>query len=244
MSHSRHNEKEANFALERRIKQVMHGRQTRAESTRMIAGQGNAGLKPDVLITAKGRAPVIIEAEYSPARNVEEEARDRLGRRIRQQTHPVESVIALRYPDGFEFVKDIDKELAETKDLEYCAVYPKGKRFPTTGWLTGSVCDLADLIHLVDVPETAFERACDSLIDTINAVNSYFTDRTRIKMPTINKIFKRLGLTEDPKAKEASQYERRKKKRDQTARIAGAIIANALLFQERISQAHNRKPFQ
>lgn len=44
----------ANAALARRIKQVMHGRQTRAESTRMI--KGNAGLKPDVLITAKGCA--------------------------------------------------------------------------------------------------------------------------------------------------------------------------------------------
>ena len=51
----------------------------------------------------------------------------------------------------------------------------------------------------------------------------------------IHEIFKRLGLTEDPKAKEASQFERRKKKRDQTARISGAIIVNALLFQERIA---------
>lgn len=85
MNHkSRCNEKVTNGALARRIRQVMHGRQTRAECTRTIAGKGNAGLKPDVLVTAKGRSPVIIEAEYMPAPKAEEEARERLGRRIHQ----------------------------------------------------------------------------------------------------------------------------------------------------------------
>ena len=65
---------------------------------------------------------------------MEQEARDRLQTPdVQDQIHTIEAVIALRYPDKFEFVKDIDKELAETDQLEYCAVYPKGKRFPKTG---------------------------------------------------------------------------------------------------------------
>ena len=57
------------------------------------------------------------------------------------------------------------------------------------------------------------------------------------RIPTINEIRREA----DRKDKEASQFERRKKKRDQTARISGAIIVNALLFQERIAQAQNHQ---
>ena len=173
---------------------------------------------------------------------MEQEARDRLGYHIEDQIHRIEAVIALRYPKDFEFVKDLDEELKKTKDLKYCAVYPKGKRFPTTGWLTGSVCDLADLIHLVDVPETAFEEACDDLIYAFKSVNSHFTDRTRIKMPIINTIFKLLGLTENPKDKELREKERQRKKREQASRMSGAIIVNALLFQERIAKHYEGIP--
>ena len=57
----------------------------------------------------------------------------------------------------------------------------------------------------------------------------------------IHKIFKRLGLTEGPKAKELGQYKRRKKKKKQTARISGDIIANALLFQEHLAPPTTQK---
>ena len=44
----------------------------RSENTQAIAG--HPGLRPDILITAPGRAPVVIEAEWMPARTVEAEA--------------------------------------------------------------------------------------------------------------------------------------------------------------------------
>jgi len=46
------------------------------ESNRVIVGQ--SGKRPDILITSPGRSPVVIEAEYDPARTVEPEARERL----------------------------------------------------------------------------------------------------------------------------------------------------------------------
>ena len=236
---SRRNEKVANGALERRIKEVMHGRETQAERTRVLAGKGNAGKAPDIVVTAKGRSPVIIEAEYSPAINVEQEARDRLGYNIEDQIHRIEAVIALRYPEDFEFVKDIVKAFEDPQlKLQYCAVYPKGKRFPTTGWLTGSVCDLADLIHLVDVPETAFQKCAENLETSINEAVTMFPPLKKLNEGPVHEIFKRLGLTEDSKVKELNWEERRKAKRIQVGRIAGAIIANALLFQERIAAAY------
>ena len=238
---SRRNEKEANFALERRLKQVMHGRKTQAERTRILAGKDNAGKTPDIVITAPGRSPVILEAEFWPATNVEQEAKDRLDYRIRNQAHRIESVIALRYPNGLDFVDDLDEALKKANDLEYCAVYPKGKRFPTTGWLKGSVCDLADLIHLVDVPETAFQKCAEDLENSINEAVSMFPPLKNLNEGPVHEIFKRLGLTEDSKARQEKLPKRKSEKRIQVGRIAGAIIVNAFLFQERIAQIQRRK---
>ena len=47
------------------------------ENTGMIVE--DASLQPDILITGSDRAPVVIEAEFEPASNVEKEASDRLG---------------------------------------------------------------------------------------------------------------------------------------------------------------------
>ena len=89
-----------NGALARRIRQVMHGRNTRAECTRVFAGKGNAGLKPDIVITATGRSPVVIEAKWMdvPENKVQDQAREHVGKRINDQAHPIEAAIALRYP--------------------------------------------------------------------------------------------------------------------------------------------------
>ena len=174
---------------------------------------------------------------------METESREHVGQRIDGQPHKIEAAIALRYPNRIATVDDIDEELKKTKDLQYCAVYPKGKRFPTTGWLTGSVCDLADLIHLVDVPETAFQKCADDLIGAIDSINeSYFFPVDKTEMSIINKIFKLLGLTENPKDKAESKTKRGKQKRKQAGRMSGAIIANALLFQERIAKHYEDIP--
>ena len=238
MEQSREEESNANKALADLIKQVMHGRTAKAGHTRIVAGERKAAKKPDIVITATGRSPVIIEAEYMPARDVEADAKDRLGYTIHDQIHPIEAVIALRYPEGLATDDDLDQALKKAKDLTYCAVYPQGKRFPTTGWLKGSVSDLADLIHLVDVPETAFQKCAENLEEKINEAVSMFPPLKKLNEGPVHEIFKRLGLTEDPKAKELNRYERRKAKRTQVARISGAILANTLLFQERIANTY------
>ena len=76
------------------------------------------------------------------------QARKHVGQRIDGQLHKIEAAIALRYPNRIDNADDIDEVLKEAKDLKYCAVYPNKGRFPTTGWLTGSVSNLADLIYL------------------------------------------------------------------------------------------------
>ena len=223
---SRQHEVNRNNGLAQLLNRMFSSSQVRPENSDIIADHSSKHL--NILITATGRAPVIIEAEYSPAINVEQEARDRLGCRIRQQTHPVEAVIALCYPNRIATVDDIDKAFEDPQlKLQYCAVYPKGKRFPTTGWLTGSVSDLADLIHLVDVPETAFDKAAEDLENSIDEAVSVLGKES--VYPLTDKIFNTLQLSEDPAAKNLPEEERLKLKNRQTRRIAGAMIANAFL---------------
>ncbi len=232
MEQSRQSESAATGALERRIQKVMHDRTTSMES------RISSGKIPDITITAKGRSPVVIEAKWMHVQEniVENQAREHVGKRIGGQTHPIEAAIALRYPNHFATADNIDNELEKTTDLKYCAVYPKGKRFPTTGWLKGSVCDLADLIHLVDVPMTAFDKAAEDLRESIDSAVSVLQYTKHYHLT--DKIFSLLGLAEVLKTNDLPEKERLKHKNTQTRRIAGAIIANALIFHERIAGAH------
>ena len=92
----RQTEPSANNALGGLLQDMMPRGQVRPENTQAITGQ--PGLRPDIVITATGRSPVVVEAEYMPARTVEPEARDRLGLELAANGRIIEAVIALRYP--------------------------------------------------------------------------------------------------------------------------------------------------
>ena len=235
MDASHQDESIANGALSKLIERVMHGRKTRAESTRIIAGKGNVGLKPDIMITAKGRSPVVVEAEYMPANEVEEDANKYIGKKVVNQTHPVEAAIAVRYPAKLAQADNIEKSL-EARQLSYCAVYPNGKRFPTTGWLKGSVCDLADLIDLVAVPRSVFDKTAKDLSNSIDSAVSVLENSDAIHLT--DEIFSMLGLADVIQTQRIPEAKKRELKNTQTRRIAGAIIANALIFHERIAGVH------
>ena len=194
-----------------------------AENTQTISG--SPGLKPDVLITAHGRSPVVIEAEYMPAASVEQEAKSRLGLEAASNGRIIEAVIALRYPDEIGDAHNLQDALT-TAPLSYC-IFTEGSkdvdRFPESGWLDGSVEDLADMVRLVSVPQRAVDQAADIMQQGIERVAAILDtiDRTR---PAITRaIAERLGMVNVP----------------QTRRMACAIIANAMVFHQRIAGMHD-----
>ena len=192
------------------------------ESSRVIAGQ--SGKRPDILITSPGRSPVVIEAEYDPARTVEPEARERLGMPVRNATRPIEAAIALRYPAGVDDAYDQRAVIAEAA-LSYCVYTVEGDtiaRFPQSGWLDGSVTDLADLVRLVSVPQNAVDRAADYLEQGINDAASILEEMHAVRPAITAEIAALLGMDNVP----------------QTRRMACAIIANAMIFHERIAGMH------
>ena len=81
----RQTEPNANNALGSLLQAMLPRSQVWSENTQAISGQ--PGLRPDIIVSAPGRSPVVVEAEYLPARTVEPEAKSRLGlARIHRRT--------------------------------------------------------------------------------------------------------------------------------------------------------------
>ena len=221
----RHTEPSANNALARILRRMMHGCNIRAESTRTIAG--NRGLQPDILITASDRAPVVIEAEFMPAHDVEDEAAARLTLTVTGGRREIEAAIALRYPAGLEDAYDLDNELRNAR-LSYCVLTApedggeEHDRFPQSGWLEGSVADVAELARLVSVPQSAVNAAASALENGIDSAVGALNGMERQAPVAAREIADLLGMSDVP----------------QTRRMACAIMANAMVFHDRIAHMH------
>ena len=223
----RQTEPSANAALADLLKGMLPGCTVRAEHTRLIAG--HPGLQLDTLITAPDRAPVVVEAEYLPAHSVEPEATARLGLPVVSEPNPIEAAIALRYPQDLGYADDLRTAIAEA-GLSYCLFTKQGedlRRFPTAGWLDGSVADLADLIRLASIPQHAVDAAATALEEGIDQAVTILHEMATTRPAIAARIAGLLGMADV----------------SQTRRMACAIIANALVFHERLAGMHpNVKP--
>ncbi len=217
---SRQAESSANAMLGALLQGMMRGATVRYENTQVI--EGHPGLRPDIIITdSPQRAPVVVEAEYAPARSVEREAMDRLGLPVVGDTRVIEAAIALRYPEDLESASDIAEALKAAR-FEHCVHYKDGGRFPASGWLESGVSNLADLIRLVSVSQSEVDAAAAKLQEGIERVATIMDEMNAGAPGAIAAIAQRLGMVNVP----------------QTRRMACAILANALVFQERIASIH------
>ena len=215
-------EPSANNATGGLLQAMLPRSSVRSEHVQAITG--HPGLQPDILITSTGSAPVVIEAEYMPARTVEVEAKSRLGLEVASNGRPIEAVIALRYPEDIREAHDLQAALSSAR-LSYC-VFTEGaedvRRFPESGWLDGELEDLADMVRLVSVPQRAVDRASTALQGGIDGTARLLDDLSETRRGVTDAISRLLGMTNVP----------------QTRRMACAIIANALVFHERIAGMH------
>ena len=231
MTTSRQIEPSVNIALGNLLRGMMPGCTVRSENTQTFSDY--PGRHADVLVTADGRSPVTVEAEFEPAPEAEKDARERLGLKVENELRAVEASVAVRYPAALERAYDIPAELAEST-LSYCVLTIERRnptpdqeiqaidRFPESGWLEGSVADLADLVRIVSAPRLDVDTAANALQDGIDRVATILEEMDRSR-PNINATIARiLGLDNVP----------------QTRRMAGAILANALVFHEHIAGRH------
>ncbi len=215
----RQTEPNANNALGNLLRGMLPGCVVLAENTQTFADY--PGRHSDVLITGRGRAPVVVEAEYEPAATVEQDARERLGLNIAGDGRAIEAAIAVRYPATVEAAYDVTAAV-EQAALSYRVLYHQGNPFPQAGWLAGSVTDLADLIRLVSVPQQEVERAAETLENGIERAAEWLDDMAELRPGSAADLAALLGMSNVP----------------QTRRMACAILANALVFHERIAGMH------
>ena len=218
----RQTEPNANNALGSLLQAMLPRSHVRSENTQAISG--HPGLRPDIIVNAPGRSPVVVEAEYLPARTVEPEAKSRLGLEVAANGRIIEAAIALRYPEEVSEAHDLRAALSEAR-LSYC-VFTEGaaglNRFPELGWLEGSLDDLADMVRLVSVPQRAVDQAAATLEVGIEGAAKLLDELSETRSGITMAIARRLGMINVP----------------QTRRMACAIIANALVFHEHIAGMH------
>ena len=114
--------------------------EVRSENTQTFID--HPGRHADVLIVAPGRSPLVVEAEYEPAVEVEKDASERLGLRVKGAPRTVEAAIALRYPKTVENAYDLRSALVGyeySKSIEHNkdALADKAKRVTHMTWIAG-----------------------------------------------------------------------------------------------------------
>lgn len=183
-----------------------------------------AGLQPDIIVYHPGGLPVAVETEYTPAHTVEADACQRLGKTLRRNGDSIEQALAVRVPHALATVSqnDLEEEIEKAR-LEFCILWgdpTDPDRWPKTGWLDGSVDDLAACIELAALSENRVASGMKILEDGIGQAAGKLRD------------------TCTPATLETVARELHQKDGEQTSRMAMAILANALTFHSAVASTH------
>ena len=188
-----------------------------AERTSVLRDKGK---RPDITVSMPGCPPVIVETEVFPARQVEQEAIARLGRRMDRTGQKVESAIAVILPDH---LRHGDAKAVGDCELSYATFTATStdnqngtvgySRFPVgSEWLTGNVSDLATAIEFLCRSREQLRRGTDTLEQLVSDVAGLLAET--VHQNVLDRI-----------AKELYQHTS-----EQTYRMMAAIWASAFVF--------------
>ena len=190
-----------------------------AEQTSLL--KGGSG-RPDLIVLEPFVSPVVIETEVLPAVTVEQEAKSRLGEKVRKTGRSILSSVAVRVPKRMRsyHAEELREELEDATDLElalYTGASPsKCSRWPTSGWMEGSVADLSLLVQFSSVPPEVIDQAADHLVSGVSEAAGLLSELERDHPGALNTISQEL-CQEDG---------------EQTRRMAATILANAFMFHD------------
>ena len=184
-------------------------------------------LRPDVLIRAPNSQPVVVETEYDPASGVEDDAKARLGLVPASSSDPIEQAIAVRVPNSLRQDQAHLPARIAAADFGYCVISgdPSSPvRWPTGGWLTGGIDDVARCIEHAMVSQ----RLIDESVSILERGVRVATDAVE------NDKALGFGCVEQHMAKVLNQGGG-----EQTTRMAMTMVANALTFHASIGGPHD-----
>ena len=211
-----------NFALGEVLQALRpHSWRVHAEQTRTLC---NSNQRPDILLEEASQWPVVIEAERTSHSSAESDARERLGQIVQETCKPIESAIALVYPQSVlnlqgQALRDAIERSDELQYALYTQTLAGGEeRLPESGWLRGSVKDVAVLAHRASTPAPRVERLGRILEDGVYAAAGSFTQM----YPSHS--------SNSPGAQLARILAQADDQAGQTRRMAMTVLANGLMF--------------
>ena len=214
MNPPRNTEPQANGALAHALidrHPLWNHRTVHAERTRVL--QGSSGLQVDILIHTPARQPVAVETEFAPAATVEKDAIERLGWRLESTGETIESAISTVLP---EELKTGSLDAIETCALRYAThhLHADGHHFrwPESGYLDGTVGDLADAIEGLSLSERKLAEGVRVLEATVRACASLLSQRST-------------AYVQERLAEKLKQSPG-----EQTLRMVAAILTSAFVF--------------
>ena len=185
-----------------------------------------ASHRPDIVVRSAGGQVVVVETEFSPGRDVERDARARLGRVVEANDEPVEQTVALLLPEA---LKEGQEDLAErvaAADLRF-AVFAGTEeapdRWPARGWLSGGVDDLAACVEFASLSERRIAAGAEAL-------------ETGVRQAAFR--LRELSAYRKSDSLEGIARVLRQEESEQTTRMAMAILANAVAFHHSIAGTH------
>ncbi len=207
----------------------------------------------DIVIHLKRRGvvPVLIEAEFAPAASVEADADRRLGETVKLEGHTVDRVVALRLPEHLKQSSGAAlTDAVEAATYEWCLRSGADAktladdseagvavtRWPTAGWLTGGVDDLARFCEMLLVDERGLEAAAAIIVNSIDALTESLRsiESDREQMRHVRRV---MGEHVDPPDDEDEAV--RNKRETQSTQMALMMLANAFLFERVIIDGEN-----
>ena len=232
MSGPRNTEPQANGALAlalRRRNPDWTDRTVHAERTHVIhqaAPGSGTGKRPDILVAAPRRQPVIVETEFAPARTVEQDATARLGTNLHSTGDPIEGVLSVVLPEG---LKTGDLETVEKAEFLYATHYlnsdGESRRWPPKReWLEGGVDDLADAIEWLSLSERQLARGTEVLEEVVRNAAALLAEHAG----------------NAPLARVAADLHQATG--EQTERMAAAICVSAFVFHVAIEEQEHIPP--
>ena len=193
-----------------------------SENTGMLK---DSSRRPDILILEANVSPVVIETEVLPAVTVESDAVSRLGEHVRTTGRTILSSIAVRLPERLREKHGalLQSEIVKANDIEM-ALYTGNNpseysRWPSSGWILGSVVDLSILTQSASVPPDVIEVAANQLVSGVSEGAGLLEEIAKTHPSAIHKISEEM-CQEDG---------------EQTRRMATTILANAFVFQESLA---------
>ena len=143
------------------------------EKTQTLAGKGNRGKRPDVLIIETLSPPVIIETSFDKS-DADKDAKARLGAETVQSNLQVDTALALHIPPKYRnlALSEITEALVGGKKIGY-ALHQRidnqeFRRWPTKGFIKGTVYDIAKLLSAAALPREFMELVAEDVSEKVH----------------------------------------------------------------------------